>query len=90
MRDQEQDDTCLEMQENRGFSRYAAQISVIGVTYGSRSATGVDLGYILQRKPVLTSAIFPERYAAVLLREVRRLERVLVLEFSMRHLAVTR
>lgn len=36
---------------------------------------------------ILTSAVFPERYAAVLLREVRRLERVLVLEFPMRHLA---
>lgn len=53
------------------------------------SATGVDFLVRLRAtsRDILTSAVFPERYGAVLLREIRWLERVLVLEFPMRRLA---
>lgn len=59
------------------------------ITYGKEPerADRCRLGYTAYTI-VLTSAVFPERYTAILLGEVRWLERVLVLEFSMQRFTV--
>lgn len=83
---------------HRESSRCVGQVGAAGVTYGrrpwkARRRRDRCREFRLYAPPhredprKLTSAVFPERYAAVLLREVRWLERVLVLEFPMRRLA---